>query len=105
MPVYEYECMSCRKRCEVIQRFDDPPIETCEQCGGQMQKLISNTSFVLKGNGWYVTDYVRNAETKKEQSNGNKQTHEKGEAKGEAASTETKQPNVGEVAKTEGNKE
>ncbi|TAN42613.1 MAG: zinc ribbon domain-containing protein [Nitrospirae bacterium] len=60
MPIYEYECQKCRKAIEVMQKFSDAPITTCEECGGDMKKLISNTSFVLKGSGWYVTDYASN---------------------------------------------
>ena len=59
MPVYEYGCNACQSRIEVMQRFSDPPLTTCEQCGGPLKKLISNTSFVLKGSGWYITDYAR----------------------------------------------
>jgi putative FmdB family regulatory protein len=64
MPIYEYECLSCGKQCEVIQKFNDEPLNSCPDCGGAMHKLISQTSFVLKGTGWYVTDYAR-PETKK----------------------------------------
>jgi putative FmdB family regulatory protein len=59
MPIYEYECLSCGKQCEVIQKFNDEPLNSCPDCGGAMHKLISQTSFVLKGTGWYVTDYAR----------------------------------------------
>lgn len=59
MPIYEYECNNCGKDCEVFQKFNEEPIETCPDCGGHMHKLISQTSFVLKGTGWYVTDYAR----------------------------------------------
>jgi putative FmdB family regulatory protein len=59
MPIYEYECLSCGKQCEVIQKFNDEPLNSCPDCGGDMHKLISQTSFVLKGTGWYVTDYAR----------------------------------------------
>jgi putative FmdB family regulatory protein len=59
MPIYEYECLSCGKHCEVVQKFDDEPLSICPDCGGHVHKLISHTSFVLKGTGWYVTDYAR----------------------------------------------
>lgn len=59
MPIYEYECLNCGKQCEVIQKFNDEPLSSCPDCGGNMHKLISQTSFVLKGTGWYVTDYAR----------------------------------------------
>lgn len=58
MPIYEYECLKCGKNHEIMQKFSDVPLSTCPDCGGRMKKLISNTSFVLKGSGWYVTDYA-----------------------------------------------
>jgi putative FmdB family regulatory protein len=58
MPIYEYECLDCGKQCEVMQKFNDKPLSKCPSCGGHMHKLISHTSFVLKGSGWYVTDYA-----------------------------------------------
>ncbi|BCB96123.1 hypothetical protein JZK55_10450 [Dissulfurispira thermophila] len=58
MPIYEYECLQCGKNHEVMQKFSDAPLSMCPDCGGHMKKLISNTSFVLKGSGWYVTDYA-----------------------------------------------
>lgn len=58
MPIYEYECPSCGKRFELIQRFSDEPISICPECGGHLHKLISHSSFILKGTGWYVTDYA-----------------------------------------------
>jgi putative FmdB family regulatory protein len=64
MPVYEYACDHCGRQCEVIQRFDEEPLSCCPDCGGHMHKLISHTSFILKGTGWYATDYA-SAERKK----------------------------------------
>jgi putative FmdB family regulatory protein len=58
MPIYEYRCTGCGSEYEFIQKFSDPPREECPNCGGRLEKLISNTSFVLKGSGWYVTDYA-----------------------------------------------
>ena len=58
MPIYEYECLSCGKQCEVIQKFSDEPLNCCPECGGHMHKRISQSSFILKGTGWYVTDYA-----------------------------------------------
>lgn len=58
MPVYEYECESCGSRFEVIQKFSDPEVSTCSHCGASgVRKVLSPPAFVLKGNGWYVTDY------------------------------------------------
>ena len=58
MPLYEYECLNCGKRTEVLQRFDDPPLAACPRCGGEVKKLISSPAFQFKGTGWYVTDYA-----------------------------------------------
>ncbi len=58
MPIYEYECESCGEVIESWQKFSDAPLETCEKCGGRLHKLISRSSFHLKGSGWYVTDYA-----------------------------------------------
>ncbi len=57
MPVYEYCCETCGKEFEAWQRISDDPIEVCSECGGRARKLISHSTFVLKGSGWYVTDY------------------------------------------------
>jgi putative FmdB family regulatory protein len=58
MPIYEYQCESCGTIVENWQKISDPPLETCSSCGGKMKKLISQSSFHLKGSGWYVTDYA-----------------------------------------------
>src|SRR4051812_36055878 len=59
MPIYEYECQGCGLTVEAIQKFSDPPLTHCEACGGPLTKLISRTSFQLKGSGWYATDYKK----------------------------------------------
>lgn len=58
MPIYEYRCTACGKQLEIMQKHSDEPLTVCPDCGGDMKKLISNTSFVLKGTGWYKTDYA-----------------------------------------------
>ncbi len=58
MPIYEYLCQKCNKELEVVQKFSDEPLTTCPECGGQLKKLISASSFILKGSGWYLTDYA-----------------------------------------------
>ena len=64
MPIYEYKCLECEEEFEVMQKMSDDPLTECKSCGGELKKLITNTSFVLKGGGWYVTDYP-SAERKK----------------------------------------
>jgi putative FmdB family regulatory protein len=60
MPLYEYECSLCGHRFELIQRFADPPADTCVACGqGPVHKLLSAPAVHFKGTGWYVTDYAK----------------------------------------------
>jgi putative FmdB family regulatory protein len=58
MPIYEYDCQRCGTF-EATQRITDKPLTRCPTCKNKVRKLISNTSFQLKGTGWYVTDYAR----------------------------------------------
>jgi putative FmdB family regulatory protein len=58
MPVYEYECGSCGGRFEAVRKFSDPDLAECALCkAANIRKVLSTPAFVLKGNGWYVTDY------------------------------------------------
>ena len=57
MPTYEYECAACRRVFEIRQRISEPPLTTCDACGGAVHRLLSAAPFILKGEGWYVTDY------------------------------------------------
>ena len=58
MPIYEYRCQQCGTTIETMQRMADAPLKHCDACGADaLERLISQTSFVLKGSGWYVTDY------------------------------------------------
>ena len=58
MPIYEYECSRCGEIEEIFQKFSDKPLVKCKRCSGKLHKLISHSSFHLKGTGWYVTDYA-----------------------------------------------
>ena len=93
MPIYEYECRSCGKRTELLQRMADPPLATCPDCGGEVKKLFSAPAVQFKGSGWYVTDYAGKGKSP------DKATGSKGEAKSDAKS-ETKSE-----AKSESNSE
>jgi len=58
MPVYEYACGKCEREFEVEQRITDPPVKSCPHCRSRkVKRLISQTSFVLKGGGWYSDLY------------------------------------------------
>ena len=58
MPIYEYECTKCGNIEEIFQKFSDKPLTKCMLCSGKLHKLISQSTFHLKGTGWYVTDYA-----------------------------------------------
>lgn len=84
MPLYEYECDSCGHRFEVIQKFSDPPVESCPTCGSRVRKLVASPAFQFKGSGWYITDYG------KKDSGGEKKGGGAGsDAKSEAATSTT----------------
>ncbi len=57
MPIYEYKCSECGYKFEKLESFSDNKKSKCPQCGGEARRLISLAGFVLKGTGWYVTDY------------------------------------------------
>jgi putative FmdB family regulatory protein len=97
MPIYEYQCQKCGTF-ETTQRITEKPLGKCPTCKGKVKKLISNTSFQLKGTGWYVTDYARKDNNKgaEKGENGGKPSAEsksdsksdsKGESKTESSSS------------------
>ena len=57
MPTYDYHCDGCGRDFEVRQRISEAALTTCDVCGGSVRRLISPAPFILKGEGWYVTDY------------------------------------------------
>lgn len=95
MPIYEYVCEQCDNHIELMQKITEEPLKTCPHCKGQVRKMISNTSFVLKGTGWYVTDYASNKkdsesktpEAKTEKESSTKPTETKSETKEPAAAS------------------
>ena len=69
MPLYEYQCKKCGHRFEKIQKFSDPEIKKCPECGGKVEKVLHAPAVQFKGGGWYVTDYAgKNASHKKGES-------------------------------------
>jgi putative FmdB family regulatory protein len=64
VPTYEYQCEKCQRVFEVRQRITEPALTTCEACGGRVKRLLSPAPFILKGQGWYVTDYPSEARKK-----------------------------------------
>jgi putative FmdB family regulatory protein len=58
MPIYEYSCKHCGHQFDLIQKMSDSPVQKCEKCGMDAERIISQTNFMLKGTGWYTTDYA-----------------------------------------------
>jgi putative FmdB family regulatory protein len=109
MPLYEYECDACGKRFEVIQKFSDPPVDTCKVCGkGPVQRLLSSPAIQFKGTGWYITDYAQKG--KSDGSKGSKETSGGEKKTDTAAKTETKSessttPPTSSTSSSSGNKD
>ncbi len=62
MPIYEYRCKKCSNVFELLELFNAKPVKKCEKCGGDAERFISQSSFVLKGSGWYQTDYAKKSD-------------------------------------------
>ena len=58
MPLYEYECTTCHRRTEKIQKFSDPEITVCPHCEGELKRVITAPAFAMKGGGWYADGYA-----------------------------------------------
>ena len=58
MPIYEYRCRKCGKVTEKLEGSHDRPLSKCPSCGGKTERLMSPGAFILKGSGWYATDYA-----------------------------------------------
>ena len=95
MPIYEYSCQKCGV-VEVTQRITEKALTKCPTCKSRVKKLISNTSFQLKGTGWYVTDYARkgqNGESKSDRgSKSSSSSAASSETKSETKKTESSSP-------------
>ena len=89
MPIYEYQCGSCGKRQEFLQKVSDPPRTRCEACGEEaLAKMVTAAGFQLKGSGWYVTDFR----------NGSAKPADKKEGGGSAASKDASAKSGSEAA-------
>lgn len=89
MPLYEYQCVQCAERVEIIQRLSDPPYSHCPKCGGDMKKLMSAPAIQFKGSGWYKTDYAAKPAPKSESKSDTSESKPASETKAETKS-ETK---------------
>ena len=88
VPIYEYQCTNCGRTVEAMQRITDEPLQKCPSCKGKLRRLISLTSFQLKGTGWYATDYKDNGK-KDKAAKPEKKPAEKKEVKAEKKTEDT----------------
>ena len=68
MPIYEFECKTCKEHSEVFQKVSDKPPTKCRNCGGKLERKISAPAIQFKGSGWYVTDYAKTTKSDKTES-------------------------------------
>jgi len=101
MPIYEYQCQKCGEIEEALQKFSDKPLTKCKQCSGKLHKLVSQSSFHLKGSGWYVTDYTnRSKDTGTDNEKKTEKTAQSKTKEGAAKSPKTASPPPKKSAKT-----
>jgi putative FmdB family regulatory protein len=89
VPIYEYQCSKCGEIFEAFQRINDKPLKQCKFCQGKVERLISQTSFQLKGSGWYLTDYARKSQPPSSSDSGSK-SNTKETKTSDTSSTKTK---------------
>jgi putative FmdB family regulatory protein len=92
MPLYEYECKKCHHRFERIQKFSDPHVKKCPECGGPIEQVISAPAVQFKGSGWYVTDYAKKSSTGSSSSSN---------SNGDSSNKDSKSSKSGESEKSE----
>ncbi len=111
MPIYEYACEKCEREFEVEQRITDDPVKSCPRCKSRkIKRLISRTSFVLKGGGWYSDLYssrgAKDDKAVKSDSGGDKtasnSADSKSESKKDSKSADTAKGNDKAGAKSKG---
>ncbi len=95
MPIYEYHCSHCGTF-ETMQRITEPPLKRCPTCKGKVERMVSRTSFILKGNGWYATDYARSSAKSGDKASG--ESSSEGSSSGDSAKSESSKS---ESSKTE----
>ncbi|MHB8380940.1 MAG: FmdB family zinc ribbon protein [Candidatus Binataceae bacterium] len=87
MPIYEYKCPKCGV-VEVMQRITEPALKKCPTCKSKVERQISLNSFVLKGTGWYASDYGKKTPAPATTESGSSSSD--GAANGSASSSESK---------------
>jgi putative FmdB family regulatory protein len=84
LPIYTYACTACDAEIERRQSFSDPPLTTCESCGGSLRKVLHPAGVIFKGSGFYNTDYKKSSN-----GSGANGTESKTDAKDGAAKSES----------------
>jgi putative FmdB family regulatory protein len=84
MPLYEYRCESCDRIFEVMQKFSDAPLASCDICGAPVERLLSAPALQFKGSGWYITDYARAGQKEGKSNGAASDTNGKGESKADS---------------------
>lgn len=100
MPIYEYSCQKCGV-VEVTQRITEKPLAKCPRCKSKVKKLISNTSFQLKGTGWYVTDYARKGQNGEAKSDNASKPSSSSSSSSSESKTESKTESKSETKKSD----
>jgi putative FmdB family regulatory protein len=90
MPLYDYKCTKCGHRFERIQKFSDPAVKKCPDCGGKVEQLISAPAVQFKGSGWYVTDYAKKPAGAGSSANGDSAAKESPGGEGEKTESKAK---------------
>jgi len=90
LPIYEYKCKDCGNEFEMLQKFSDPPPSGCPSCSGGITKLISQSSFHLKGTGWYATDYGKKSGNIEKKEKASESVTKKSDDSAGSSSKETK---------------
>ena len=85
MPIYEYKCRRCGQVTELIEGAHDDPLKKCPSCAGKVERMMSAGAFILKGTGWYATDYGTKSH---DNGNGKGKGNGKGNGKGEPMAKE-----------------
>ncbi|HLV00797.1 MAG TPA: FmdB family zinc ribbon protein [Acidobacteriota bacterium] len=90
MPLYEYQCRKCQKVFEIIQKFSDEELSECEDCGGELERLLSAPAIQFKGSGWYITDYARKGTNSGDGATPSKSTTEKSDTSTSSSTSESR---------------
>jgi len=103
MPLYEYECKKCHHRFERIQKYSDPHVKKCPDCGGKVEQVVSAPAVQFKGSGWYFTDYAKKSSAGSSSNGDSSDSGGKKDEKDEKKETKSDSSGSGS-SKTEGSK-